>query len=74
MTSLMRRAIDEAAKLDDSGQDAIATIVLREIESERCWEDLFARPESHEALAKLADAALASNREGRSRPLDMGDL
>lgn len=74
MTQLMQQAIAAATKLPDTEQDEIAAIVLREIEAERHWDELFAKPESHELLARLADQALAAHRAGRSRKLDVSDL
>lgn len=74
MTSLMQQAIAEATKLSDSEQDALAAIVLQEIDSERRWDELFARPESHDLLSRLADQALAARRAGQSRKLDLDEL
>ncbi len=74
MTSLMQQAIAEATRLSESEQDALAAIVLREIDSERRWDELFARPESHDLLARLADNALAAHRAGQSRKLDLDEL
>ena len=74
MTSLMQRALSEAAKLSDSEQDALAAILLQEIDSDRRWDELFARPESEDLLSRLADQALAAHRAGRSRRLDPGEL
>jgi hypothetical protein len=74
MTDLMRQAIDEASKLPDSEQDALAAILLGEIDSERRWDELFARPESHDLLSRLADRVLESRRAGRYRKLDLGEL
>jgi hypothetical protein len=74
MTDLMRQAIDKVVKLPDSEQDALAAILLAEMESERRWDELFARPESHDLLSRLADRALESHVSGRSRKLDLGEL
>ncbi len=63
MTSLLQQAIAEAAKLDDTDQNALAMIMLQEIDSERRWDELFARPESHELLSRLADRALTGRDE-----------
>jgi hypothetical protein len=55
-------------ELSEAEQDAIAQLVLEEIESERRWDDLFAR--SPEKLKKLADQAWAQHEAGDSEELD----
>lgn len=45
----------------------------KEIDAVRLWEELFARPESHELLERLADEALAEHHAGRTRRLDVND-
>ena len=45
MTKLLEKAFAEAAKLPPEEQDALATAVLSEIESERRWDCLFAGSE-----------------------------
>ncbi len=70
MSQLMDQAIARARQLPDAAQDAIASIILMEIESDGRWEDLFARPESPGVLSRLADEALAEARSGRARKLD----
>jgi len=68
MTHLLQKAIAEASKLPPTGQDALAQLVLDEIESERKWDDLFDR--SPDVLERLATEALAEHRAGRTTPLD----
>ena len=68
MTSRLEEAFAEAAKLPASEQDALATWLLDELASERCWAR--ALSDTEEALAKLADEALAEHRAGRTQPLD----
>jgi hypothetical protein len=67
MTQLLRKALDEVAKLPPSEQDAVAAIVLEELASEQKWAELFGK--SQDALAKLAEAALAEHRAGDTKPL-----
>ncbi len=74
MSQLMERAFQEAKQLSESDQEAIASIILQEIESERRWEELFSRPESADLLARMADEALAGIRAGRARKLDLDEL
>jgi len=68
MTKLLEKAFAEAAKLPAEEQDALATAVLSEIESERRWDRLFA--ESEDMLSELAEEALAERKAGRTKPLN----
>ncbi|MFO0889139.1 MAG: hypothetical protein U0790_08360 [Isosphaeraceae bacterium] len=74
MSKLMELAFQKASQLPEQDQEAIASIILQEIESERHWDELFARPESAEILSRMADRALEAARAGRARKLDLGDL
>ena len=74
MSQLLERAFLEARQLPEREQEAIAAIILGEIESERRWEELFARPESAELLSRMADEAMAEVRAGRARKLDLDEL
>jgi hypothetical protein len=67
MTKLMDKAISEVAKLPELEQDALAVILLEEMASERRWSESFAK--SQDALAKLAEEALAEYAAGRTQPL-----
>ena len=68
MTQLLERAFHEVARLPESEQDAVASLVLAELESERRWAQSFASSE-HE-LAQLADEALREFEAGETLPLD----
>jgi len=68
MTKLLEKAFAEAAKLPAEEQDALATAVLSEIESERRWDRLFA--ESEDMLSELAEEALAERKAGQTKPLN----
>ena len=72
MTRLLEEAIQKLQSLPSDEQDAIATLVLSEIESERKWDQLFSK--SPEKLKKLADEAWAEHEEGKSEPLDPDTL
>jgi hypothetical protein len=74
MTQLLEEAIREAQQLSESDQEAIALIILQEIDSERRWEQLFSRPESADVLSRMADTALADIQAGRARKLDLNEL
>ena len=66
MTKLLEQAIARAKQLPESEQDAIAKLVLEEIESERQWDRVLAK--SPEKLSKLADKAWAEHEAGDCRP------
>ena len=70
MTEMLAQAVLAAGMLPEREQDAIATLILAEIEDERRWTELFER--SPDVLAELAREALAevcarrAARNGRS--------
>ena len=68
MTALLEKAVAVAQTLPESDQDALAAWILETISSECYWDALFAA--SQDALARLADEALAEHRQGRTEPLD----
>lgn len=72
MTEQLQRAFDAVAQLPEPEQDRLAAWILEEVESERRWDELFAR--SGDALATHADRALAEHRAGGTRPLDPDEL
>lgn len=67
MTKLLKKALAEVEKLPASEQDAAAAILLEELASEQRWAASFAK--SQDALAKLAEEALAEYKAGRAKPL-----
>jgi hypothetical protein len=69
MTQLLERAFTEAAKLTETEQDAVASLLLAELESERRWAHSFAS--SQDELAKLADEALREFEAGETLPMDV---
>jgi hypothetical protein len=68
MGKLLKKAISEASKLPESEQEAIGAWLLAEMESERRWDELFAKPGS--ALDRMADQALKDHERGLTTPLD----
>lgn len=64
MTTLLQQAFERASELPLEEQDKFARFILAELESERQWEELFARPESERLLERMADDALADHRAG----------
>jgi hypothetical protein len=72
MTTLLATAFEEASKLSETDQNALAKWLLEEIRSEKSWSRAFA--ESQDVLEKLADEALEEKRKGRATPLDVDSL
>lgn len=68
MGKLLKKAIAEASKLPENEQEAIGAWLLAEIESERRWDELFARPS--DVLERMADQALREHEAGLTEPLD----
>ena len=66
MSKNLSRAVELARQLPEKDQEALGAILLREMESEKKWADLFAK--SQDQLSKLADEALAHHRAGRTKP------
>ena len=69
MTQLLQQAFTEASKLTEAEQDAFASLLLEELESERKWSQAFAA--TQDKLAALADEALAEFELGQTQPLDL---
>ena len=68
MGKLLKKAVSEASKLPESEQEAIGAWLLAEMESERRWDDLFAKTGS--ALDRMADRAVKEHEQGLTSPLD----
>ena len=68
MTELLEQAIAQLKALPTDKQDAIATLILEEIEDERRWDESLAR--SPDLLAKLAAEAMVEYRAGKTQELD----
>lgn len=72
MTKLLEKAVAKARELPEAEQDAIARIVIDEIESEKRWDKSVA--DSTDKLRKLADRAWAEHEAGGSQELDVDKL
>lgn len=72
MTRLLKEAFDKASKLPEEEQDTIAALILKEIESEKKWEEIF--ESSQDVLSKLGEEALAEHRAGKTKRLDPDTL
>jgi hypothetical protein len=72
MTKLLKKAFEEASKLPEVEQNALAKWLIEELESEEKWDRLLA--ESEDVLDQLADEALEAHRQGKTKPLDIENL
>jgi hypothetical protein len=72
MTKLLEQAVSKARTLSDTEQDAIARLVLAEIESDGKWDEVLNR--SPQKLSDLADRAWAEHEAGLSEELDPDKL
>jgi hypothetical protein len=68
MTELLEQAIARLKALPANEQDAIAAMILEELEDDLLWEKAFAR--SPDALAKLAATAMIEYRTGKTQELN----
>jgi uridine phosphorylase len=68
MTELLEKAIARLKTLPTDKQDAIASLILEELEDDQIWDESFAR--SPDLLAKLAAEAMAEYRAGKTHELD----
>ena len=72
MSQLLDQAVAEARKLSDAQQDAIAAIILEEIEDDRRWEESLARSPSK--LTALVARAEEQVQAGNCRTLGFDEL
>lgn len=68
MTDLLEKAFAEAARLSEQEQNALADWILRELASEKRWDEVLEG--SADGLAGLGREALAEYREGATQALD----
>ena len=69
MTTLLEKAIDRASGLPAKRQNALARLLLAEIDAEAQWDQSF-KSSQHE-LAALAGHALAEHRKGKTKAMDL---
>ncbi len=72
MNSLLAEAFEQANRLPDVEQIALAKWLLDELQSEKKWSEAFA--ESEDVLERLADEALEAKRHGKTTPLTLDRL
>jgi hypothetical protein len=70
MTRLLEKAFEEASKLPEDDQDALAEMLLNDLASEERWTEAFAK--SQDKLALLAKEALTEFKQGKTRPIEEG--
>jgi len=68
MGKVLEQALIELTKLPETQQDTVGAWILAELESERRWDELFAR--SADLLAEMADDAIREDEAGLTEPLD----
>ncbi|MDE2475069.1 MAG: hypothetical protein KGO48_08500 [Alphaproteobacteria bacterium] len=71
MNKMLERALAEIEKLPEDEQEAIACVIMDEIDAEKGWEERFAR--SQDRLADLARRAGDRIAEGKTAPFDPSD-
>jgi hypothetical protein len=59
VTQLLEKAMKRVAALPKKEQDEFASFILAELDSERRWDELFAK--SQDTLSELAAQAVAEN-------------
>lgn len=72
MTKLLEQAFARAQSLPEPEQDVLARLLIEEIDSERRWDELFAR--SPDRPRALADEVWAEHKADRTQPLDPDTL
>ena len=68
MTKLLEKAFEDASRLPEEDQDALAEMLISDLASEECWTKAFAK--SQDKLAILAKEALAEFEVGKTKPVD----
>ena len=69
MTALLEKALNQVNALPPEEQDALASLILEEIKSERLWDELFAGSQSE--MSRLAEQAITEYKAGKTIPLDI---
>jgi hypothetical protein len=72
MGRLLQQAVAEASKLPEADQEAVGAWLLAELDSERRWDELFAK--SHDMLAEMAAEAIREDVAGLTQPLDPDEM
>ena len=67
---MLEKAISEVQQLSETDQDAIAQLILEELEDERRWDAAFAHPKSPALLEKMLAEAEAEDEAGLTQDCD----
>jgi hypothetical protein len=66
MTAILEEALTKLSELSENEQEAIAHLILKEIEDEKFWTAKFAN--SQDQLAQLAEEAIGEFKQGKTKP------
>ena len=72
MTKLLEKAFEEASKLTELEQNALARQLLNELAEEKKWEKSFS--DSEDVLSRLANETVEEHQQGKTKPLDIDSL
>ena len=72
MTQLLEKVLTEVHKLPPEKQDAIAAVILEELEDTQLWDKAFS--ESEDKLAQLAQKVRTDIKAGRIRKMGIDEL
>jgi regulator of sirC expression with transglutaminase-like and TPR domain len=72
MTQLLDQALAELRSLSEAEQDAIAAVILAEIDDEKRWDESFAR--SQDQLARLAQRVRKDIASGKAHDQGIDEL
>lgn len=72
MTQLLEKVLTEVHKLPPEKQDAIAAVILEELEDAQLWDKAFS--ESQDKLAQLAQKVRTDIKAGRIRKMGIDEL
>ena len=72
MTQLLEKVLTEVHKLPPEKQDAIAAVILEELEDVQLWEKAFSQ--SQDKLAELAQKVRTDIKAGRIKKMGIDEL
>jgi predicted RNA-binding protein with EMAP domain len=72
MTELLEQAVSKMSQLSAIRQNAMATMILEELDDEAQWETAFAQ--SQDKLAKLAEKTRQDIKKGRVKKMGFDEL
>ena len=72
MTQLLEKVLTEVQKLPPEKQDAIAAVILEELEDAQLWDKAFS--ESQDKLAELAQKVRTDIQAGRIKKMGIDEL